>query len=108
MLICQLEEAIAQVKSQPINVHERHLQVSQLYSWENVAIRTEKVYQHILSQPSISLVDRCNRFYGVGFFSGVLAMMVVIFDHVLYNLLEWFFPRDKIEKAPSRNILHSC
>jgi phosphatidylinositol glycan class A protein len=100
VLIHQIEEAIAQVKCQPIDANERHLQVSRLYCWENVALRTEKVYQHILSHPAISLVDRCYRFYGVGFFSGVLAMMVVIFDHVVYDLLEWFFPRDQIEKAP--------
>jgi phosphatidylinositol glycan class A protein len=101
VLLERIEEAITLIETHPIHAEKRHLEVSQLYSWENVAIRTEIIYDQILKDPPDLLIDRCQRFYGVGFFSGILSMMIVIFDWIVYQGLECFFPRHWIEKAPT-------
>jgi len=55
-LIAKLEKAIANCKSIPCTkMHER---VQSLYSWHNVAERTERVYEDIIDQPKPTIVSR--------------------------------------------------
>ena len=93
-----------------------HERVKAMYSWENVAERTEKVYQrmkkhsggsggggHSGSQPEsnarLPLIERFRRYYGCGPWAGKLFVLVVALDYLLLKLLEWCRPREDIDIA---------
>jgi len=44
-----------------INPFSLHEQVKEMYNWEDVARRTEKVYDRISSQPTLPLIDRLKK-----------------------------------------------
>lgn len=77
-----------------------HDDVAKMYSWENVARRTENVYNSLdpalLNQP---LLCRLEKYYCCGIIAGKLFVLCVVVDIMLYMVLEWFWPRSKIDKA---------
>lgn len=70
--------------------------VRQLYNWENVAIRTENVYRHVLSQPDPPFGEKL-RLYGAACGS---YMVVIASMYLVLRLLDWIFPVDLIDIAP--------
>jgi phosphatidylinositol glycan class A protein len=72
-----------------------------MYSWSNVAERTERVYQRVVKAPQLSLADRLERYHGCGVFAGKLAVMIMAVDYLIFLLLEWLYPRDRIDIAPT-------
>lgn len=71
-----------------------------MYSWANVAERTESVYEKVLQGPKLRLVERLERYHGCGIFAGKLAVMIMAVDYLLFLFLEWLSPRAKIYRAP--------
>ncbi|GAM90803.1 hypothetical protein ANO11243_088480 [Dothideomycetidae sp. 11243] len=76
-----------------------HEQVRMMYSWSDIARRTEKVYDLISADesPSSALIDRLKRYYGCGVWAGKLFVLCVVVDYLLYVFLEIFFPRKDID-----------
>lgn len=100
-----------------------HELVRNMYSWHDIARRTERVYDLITGSPSASdnaefydnpewtgygqaasaqmqsaaLIDRLKRYYGCGIWAGKLFVIVVVVDYLIYCLLEFLYPRDKID-----------
>lgn len=72
-----------------------------MYSWADVAKRTEHVYHQVIHAPDLTLNQRFNKYHGCGVFAGKIAIMVMAVDYLLYLFLEWLFPRDDIDTAPS-------
>lgn len=69
--------------------------VSQLYNWHDVAMRTEKIYKKVLSEPALSLRDVMQNIVTR---SGVyLYLLVVSLCHLIIKFMEWYQPRDKID-----------
>lgn len=59
-MIDALEMAISRVHE--TCVYCIHEQVAVMYSWHSVAARTEKVYESILSSPSVGVHERIERY----------------------------------------------
>ncbi|KAJ1973829.1 Phosphatidylinositol N-acetylglucosaminyltransferase GPI3 subunit [Dimargaris xerosporica] len=78
-----------------------HNTVKQMYSWMDVAARTEQVYYSIMALPSPPLIERLRRYYGCGVWAGKLFCMLAVVDYLLLLLLEWLWPRESIEIAPT-------
>jgi phosphatidylinositol glycan class A protein len=97
-LIEKLTLAISKVKT--IDPYKMHEHVKNMYTWDDVAERTERVYNKIIREEKWPLIDRLRRFYGCGAWAGKLFCLIVILGHILWCLLEWLSPRDKIEFAP--------
>eukprot|EP00434_Breviolum_minutum_P016559 symbB.v1.2.014599.t1/scaffold1071.1/size202461/12 len=77
-----------------------HREVKQMYSWQDVAQRTERVYrEEVLRQPPLSLRQRLLRFLHVGPVSGKLFMLLVALDMLLYWFLEWCQPAAEVQRA---------
>jgi len=77
-----------------------HEEVKQMYSWQDVAERTERVYrEEVLRQPPLSLRQRLLRFLHVGPVSGKLFMLLVALDTLLYWFLEWCQPAAEVQRA---------
>jgi phosphatidylinositol glycan class A protein len=126
-LIAATGRAIAALRANKVRTELFHEQVKKMYSWTNVAMRTERVYNGIsgaLSEAdfygydatngagnfsatrgrsgvqSFALIDRLKRYYGCGIWAGKLFCLCVIVDYLIFLVLELWFPRDKIDICP--------
>jgi phosphatidylinositol glycan class A protein len=70
-----------------------------MYSWVDIARRTEKVYNDITSRTPLPLIDRLKRYYGCGAWAGKLFCLLVALDFLLLLFLEFCFPGEKIDVA---------
>jgi len=96
-LIEKLTEAIPMIKtSDPWKMHE---QVKGMYTWDDVAERTEKVYDRIIDRKPLPLIDRLRKYYGCGLWAGKLFCMLVALGYIIWRFLEWISPRENIEVA---------
>lgn len=88
---------IEEKKVEPAKFHE---EIKGLYCWEDVAKRTEDVYNTIdpetLCEP---LVDRLTKFYRGGPWAGKLFVVCVIVDVMLLYILEFLWPKESIDLA---------
>ncbi|KAL8747247.1 MAG: hypothetical protein Q9190_000867 [Brigantiaea leucoxantha] len=124
-LVTETERAIAALRANKVRTERFHDQVKMMYSWTNVAERTERVYDGItgaLSEEefygdntsngwsatrgragvqSFALIDRLKRYYGCGVWAGKLFCLCVIIDYLILVVLEAWAPRTNIDIAKS-------
>ncbi|KAI1084854.1 glycosyltransferase family 4 protein [Whalleya microplaca] len=118
-LVAATGRAIAALRENKVRTERFHDQVRAMYSWTDVARRTERVYRGISGDISeaefygfefgsdprsnvtrvrnFALIDRLKRYYGCGEWAGKLFCMCVVIDYLLFVFCEWFWPRDKID-----------
>lgn len=93
-------QAIHLIEQKKVDTSTFHDQVKNMYDWEDVARRTEEVYNKIdtatLNEP---LLDRLSRYYRCGPLAGKLFVMCIIADVILYYIMEWLWPRPRIDLA---------
>ncbi|TDZ25430.1 Phosphatidylinositol N-acetylglucosaminyltransferase gpi3 subunit [Colletotrichum orbiculare MAFF 240422] len=95
-LVVATGKAIAALRANKVRTERFHEQVQKMYSWTNVALRTERVYHGIsgeLSEAefygydaangasrvrSFALIDRLKRYYGCGIWAGKLFCLIDI------------------------------
>ncbi|KAJ0163659.1 Phosphatidylinositol N-acetylglucosaminyltransferase gpi3 subunit [Colletotrichum tanaceti] len=121
-LVVATGKAIAALRANKVRTERFHEQVRKMYSWTNVAIRTERVYHGITGElseaefygfdaanpstfgnsrvRSFTLIDRLKRYYGCGIWAGKLFCLCVIVDYLLFLFLELWFPREQIDICP--------
>ncbi|KAK4667525.1 Phosphatidylinositol N-acetylglucosaminyltransferase GPI3 subunit [Podospora pseudopauciseta] len=127
-LVAATGRAIASMRANKVRTELFHEQVREMYSWENVAVRTERVYNGICGAisegefygyyegdnannswsatrgrsgvQSFALIDRLKRYYGCGIWAGKLFCLCVIVDYLLFLFLELCFPREVIDVCP--------
>lgn len=126
-LVAATGRAIAALRANKVRTERFHDQVKMMYSWTDVARRTERVYDGIsgvLSEAefygydandktswsatrgragvqSFALIDRLKRYYGCGIWAGKLFCLCVIIDYLIFLVLEYLFPRQEIDIARS-------
>lgn len=115
----QAVDMIMGTDSRTVRRETFHGQVRMMYSWSDIARRTEKVYDLIAghekshqgeqdamlksyglvasSSQSFALIDRLKRYYGCGIWAGKLFVICVVVDYLLYVFLELWFPRRNID-----------
>ncbi|KAG9202384.1 Phosphatidylinositol N-acetylglucosaminyltransferase gpi3 subunit [Epicoccum nigrum] len=121
-IVAATGRAIAKLRDGKVRTDLFHNQVKQMYSWTDVAQRTERVYDGISGVirhdefyqgagaagvwsatrgrsgvQSFALIERLKRYYGCGIWAGKLFCLCVIVDYLLYVLLELFAPRSQID-----------
>ncbi|KAJ3358007.1 hypothetical protein HDU83_000064 [Entophlyctis luteolus] len=101
-LVSKIEKAISIVQLEPPDPFTLHKEIRSMYSWSNVAERTELVYNRVmvsLKEP-ISLADRLRKFQQrVGVWAGKFSVMIIAVSHLLFLFLEWLVPRESIDSA---------
>lgn len=75
--------AIAELRRGNVRTDKFHDQVKDMYSWTNVAMRTERVYDEICKGETVPLIDRLKRYYGCGVWAGKLFVICVVLDYLL-------------------------
>jgi phosphatidylinositol glycan class A protein len=98
-IIEALSDAIPQVRH--VDPLEFHRAVRKMYNWHDVARRTERVYDRMIEAPKPTLLERLHKYNACGPVAGKLFCLVVLLDYLIYRLLEWLMPRDKIDRAPN-------
>lgn len=76
-----------------------HDRVADMYNWNAVAARTERVYAQVLDLPEMSLLHRLQLYNGLGPVAGILACLVVAVLQLYYCFLELWQPASEIELA---------
>ena len=131
-LVAATGKAIAALRANRVRTERFHDQVKMMYSWTDVAERTERVYNGItgvLSEEefygyhsgggwsatrgragvqSFALIDRLKRYYGCGIWAGKLFCLCVVIDYLLFVFLEMWAPRANIDIArnwPKKHVL---
>jgi phosphatidylinositol glycan class A protein len=97
-LIDKIREAVRRLPS--VDPWKMHEEVKHCYDWNNVAERTEKVYDRIIREEPWPLLERLRRHYGCGPWAGKLFCMIVVLGFFVWQFLEWISPREEIEIAP--------
>lgn len=122
-LVLATGKAITAFRANRVRTEKFHDQVKTMYSWTNVAQRTERVYNGITGAISeldfyghypgagwdvvrgrtrgFALIDRLKRYYGCGVWAGKLFCLCVVIDYLIYVFLEMFWPRANIDIARS-------
>ena len=124
-LVAATMKAISSLRNNKVHPDRFHDQVKAMYSWTNVAQRTERVYDGITGAiseeefyffgneytggwsasrgragiQSFALIDRLKRYYGCGIWAGKLFCLCVIVDYLLFVFLELWAPRANIDIA---------
>ncbi|XP_020590589.1 phosphatidylinositol N-acetylglucosaminyltransferase subunit A [Phalaenopsis equestris] len=86
----------------PVAMHER---LKKLYSWHDVAKRTEVVYDRALLCSDETLLQRLPRYLKCGAWAGKLFCLVMIVNFLLWQLLQLWQPSKSIEEVPDIAIL---
>lgn len=124
-LVDATTRAITKLRANQIRTERFHDEVKNMYSWTDVARRTEVVYDgitgaweddrdqlysgdsspHWNASPSwpgvhnFALIDRLKRYYGCGAWAGKLFCLCVLIDYLILILLEVCYPRAHIDIA---------
>lgn len=72
-------------------------ELSEIYSWRNVAERTEKVYDYVMRTTHPNVLDRLKTAYTWGSIAGFLAVFHLIFESILMMILDIFWPEEDID-----------
>lgn len=71
-----------------------------MYSWMDVARRTEAVYDRVGLSSVPTFAERLRRYSTVGgTLAGWLCCFVVSVMYLVWRIIEWVWPRDEIEVA---------
>nr|XP_051214832.1 phosphatidylinositol N-acetylglucosaminyltransferase subunit A-like isoform X3 [Lolium perenne] len=77
-----------------------HLRMKKLYSWDDVAKRTEIVYDRAMQSSNTDLLDRLPRYLTCGAWAGKLFCLVMVINYLVWCLLEFMQPAEGIEAVP--------
>ena len=77
--------------------------VANLYSWRQVAERTEKVYDFAVQQPNPNMLVRLKSSLTNGQIAGPLAILFTIMEAIVLFIVELLFPVKEIDILPSFN-----
>lgn len=83
-----------------VDPHVMHLRMRSLYSWHDVAKRTEAVYDRALQCSDMDLMERLPRYSRCGSWAGKLFCLVMIINYLLWHLLQLLQPSASIEEVP--------
>ncbi|KAF3766590.1 family 4 glycosyltransferase [Cryphonectria parasitica EP155] len=122
-IVAATGKAIADIRANKVRTERFHDEIKKMYSWTDIAKRTERVYKGISGdidesefynaasmgatatrgrggvQRDFALIDRLKRYYGCGIWAGKLFCLCVVIDYIFFLFLEWVAPREDIDIA---------
>ncbi len=104
-LLDGLERALADRSAgNVISSFEAHAKVKDYYQWDDIAKRTQKVYDSVINDPVEDLGERLHKLWLCGTVSGALFIVIAVVEHFLSLLFSWLVPIDSIDIAPELTI----
>lgn len=107
-MVNAIGQAINTIESNNWDPYQVHEKVASMYSWHDVAKRTDDVYQKVMLLEDPSLADRFEKYSNCGPIAGKFGVMIIAVNYIFWLFLEWFFPRTGIDIAPTfdPNLFH--
>ncbi|OIW03915.1 hypothetical protein TanjilG_30191 [Lupinus angustifolius] len=105
-MVHAVQKAISILPS--IDPQVMHNRMKELYNWQDVAKRTEIVYDHALKCSNQSTLERLSRYLSCGPWAGKVFCFVMMVGFLLWQLLELWQPADDIEEVPDVSFSHNC
>ncbi|KAL0383341.1 UNVERIFIED_CONTAM: Phosphatidylinositol N-acetylglucosaminyltransferase subunit A [Sesamum calycinum] len=90
-----------------IDPQAMHNRMKKLYSWHDVAKRTEIVYDQAFKCSNQNLLERLPRYLSCGAWAGKLFCMVMIINFLFWGLLQLWQPDKDIEVVPDIDLMSS-
>ncbi|CAE6475271.1 unnamed protein product [Rhizoctonia solani] len=87
-------DIVTQGKHDPQKAHKR---IKSMYSWADVAERTEEIYNWVATKEPRSFWERLCRTYDLGVFAGPIYVIILVVDCFFFAFLEWWLPRDQLD-----------
>ncbi|EUC65631.1 glycosyltransferase family 4 protein [Rhizoctonia solani AG-3 Rhs1AP] len=87
-------DIVTQGKHDPQKAHKR---IKSMYSWADVAERTEEIYNWVATKEPRSFWERLCRTYNLGVFAGPIYVIILVVDCFFFAFLEWWLPRDQLD-----------
>lgn len=103
-IVQKIKETIPKIRC--VDKMQQHERVKKMYSWFDVAERTDIVYDRLLDEDQVPLIDRLRRFYACGPWAGKIFCIVVAVGFWVWLFYEWLIPRENIEIAKDMGNLH--
>ncbi|XP_078513829.1 phosphatidylinositol N-acetylglucosaminyltransferase subunit A [Lissotriton helveticus] len=96
-----LEKAIDNLRTGRLPSPESiHNNVKSLYTWRNVAARTEKVYDRVSGEVVLPMNERLNRYIThCGSVTGYIFALFTVLSFVFLVFLNWITPDSNIDRA---------
>ncbi|KAG8372251.1 hypothetical protein BUALT_Bualt12G0047000 [Buddleja alternifolia] len=88
-----------------IDPQAMHNRMKKLYSWHDVAKRTEIVYDRAFKCSNQNLLERLPRYLSCGAWAGKLFSLVMIIDFLFWRLLQLLKPDRDIDIVPDINLM---
>lgn len=76
-----------------------HDWIRKTYTWQNVAARTEVVYNKISAAEDVSLADRLYRYNKCGLVAGKIFVLIAALNYLFLILVIWLSPAQNIDVA---------
>ena len=97
----KLEEAIQdRIDGRVLDEFDVHNCIASLYTWQDVARRTELVYDTVQQEEQLDLVVRWKKYLSPGVVVGKLFFLLAVLNYVLLCVLSWWVPEESINVAP--------
>ena len=104
-LLDGLERALADRRAgNVISPFEAHQRVKGYYQWEDIAKRTQRVYDSVVKDPEDKLGHRLYKFWQCGTISGALFIVIAVIEHLLSLVFAWLVPTESIDISPELTI----
>ena len=106
-LVEAVTSAVSKLKENTVDTSSFHSEVKKMYSWADVARRTEKVYDDVFKRENTLLINRLIKYYNSGSWAGILYVLCIVTDFLILGILEILYPKDKVDLArkwPRRSV----
>jgi len=77
-----------------------HEKIAKMYNWRNVAKRTERVYDTVVTLPKKSISERLEGIMELGPYIGILLCLLITVGYIVLQCMEWINPRESIDICP--------
>ncbi|XP_067018979.1 phosphatidylinositol N-acetylglucosaminyltransferase subunit A-like isoform X1 [Acropora muricata] len=106
-LVKELDRAVTDARKNTLVVpEEAHDRIKTMYTWQNVARRTERAYDLVETVSRVTFDERLNRLYQCGRVAGKIFCVLAVIDLFILWLLVWLFPRKNIDIAHDFHKFH--
>lgn len=100
-MVRRVIQAIERQVQTPNDRWQTHEKVKSMYSWERVAVETEKVYEYVQACPRKSFGQRLMYYrMSLGGFTGYAVCFLALIVETWYRCVEWYQPPHQIDRVP--------
>lgn len=100
-IFAALEKAIIKTRSGDVTpAWDVHNRVKDLYTWQDIAVRTEVVYDSVAQEEEIHFQGRIKEYVNTGLIAGKIFVLIAAFNYLLLLLVALIWPEKDVEIAP--------